>query len=488
MDRTLPTVAAGTAPRPLVRAEAATPDQVTLSSETPRPSRSVDLRPAAAAVPGPVGVWLSTIDGKSLLERRSDVEWSDGTRARRHIVLDASQKFQEMEGFGASMTDSSAFLLRERLSPEARAEVMDKVFGEDGIRLSLLRQPMGSCDYSLDLHTYQDRPGEPFSIEPDRCWILPALKEAFERNPDLKVIATPWSAPAWMKTSGSLMQGSLKPEHHEAYGEYFARFVEEYAKEGVPIAAVTVQNEPLYTPPHYPGMGMSARQQAEFVKEGLAPAFERHGLDTGIIAYDHNWDRPDYPLTVLDDPKAAEHVDGVAWHSYGGRHEAMSAVHEKHPDKGMWFTEASGGEWVPPFHDAFMDQMGHVIRAPRNHANSVVWWNLALDRENGPSLLGDKSTCRGLVTVDQATGEVDYNVDYYTMGHASKFVDPGARRIASNSFKDDLEDVAFENPDGSRVLIVSNRTDREKTFTVEDEGRTFEYTLPGKAAATFKWS
>jgi glucosylceramidase len=247
-----------------------------------------------------------------------------------------------------------------------------------------------------------------------------------------------------------------------------------------------MQNEPLFEPSHYPSTAMPASEEAAFLKT-LGPVLREHKIDTKVLIYDHNWDRPDYPMAILKDPEASKYVDGVAWHGYGGKHEAMSQVHDAHPDKGVWFTESSGGDWVPSFHDAFMDETRHIIRSTRNWSKSVVWWNLALDKEHGPSLLGDWSTCRGLVTVDPATGTTEPTVDYYTMGHASKFVEPGAHRIESNTFENDVENVAFQNPDGSKVMVVSNRTSEPRQVRVKEGTQVFEYLLPGEAAATFKW-
>ncbi len=326
-----------------------------------------------------------------------------------------------------------------------------------------------------------------FSTDHDKKYIIPCLKEALAINPDIIFFATPWSAPGWMKTSGSIIGGSLKPECYHLYAHYFRKFIEAYHKEGITIHAISPQNEPLFVPHHYPGMSFPAGEEAAFIKTALGPEFQKHGITAKIFIYDHNWDRPDYPLEILKDREAASYVSGVAWHYYGGSHEAMTKVHDAYPGKEAWFTEGSGGEWIPEFHDAFMDQMKHVIRIPRNWSETIVWWNMALDDEHGPSLLGDWSTCRGLVKVDRLTGAVSYNVDYFTMGHISSFVDRGAFRIESGWYRDDLESVAFLNPDGSKVLIVSNRTKREKAFTVRDGSRRFVYTLPAEGAVTFTW-
>lgn len=465
---------------------------------------------ACAAIGGPIGaatkvasqhvqVWLTTMDQKNLLTRKKDINLDtpaptgmSAVRTPYQIQVDADKKYQQMDGFGASITDASASLIQRRMSDKQRDALMKDLFGRDGIHVSMVRQPMGSCDYNINLFTYDNTPGDTdlsqFSIDQDKRFMLPTLKEALTVNPDLKVMASPWSAPGWMKTSGSIIGGSLDPKNYQVYGEYFAKFIEAYKEHGVHIYAVTPQNEPQYVPDNYPGMGMEADEQAAFIKQGLGPSLERHGLDTKIFVFDHNFGQYEYPLQVLSDPDAAKYVAGTAWHGYGGEEEDMSIVHDAHPDKGAWFTEHSGGEWVPGFHDAFLDQMKNAIRVPRNWGKSMIFWNLALDQEHGPSLLGDWSTCRGLVTVNSNTGEVTHNVDYVTMGHLSKFVEPGAYRIDSNTFKDDLENVAFQNPDGSRVVLVCNRSKDEKTFQVNEGDRSFGYTLPAESAVTFKWN
>jgi glucosylceramidase len=241
----------------------------------------------------------------------------------------------------------------------------------------------------------------------------------------------------------------------------------------------------MYVPSEYPGMKMEYSSEAKFINDYLGPKFEKNNINTKIIAYDHNWDNLAYPSMVLQD--AGKYVAGTAWHSYGGKHDAMTKIHDKYPDKGVWFTEASGGQWVPPFNDAFADQMMHIIRATRNYAKTVVWWNIALDQNNGPTVLKN-STCRGIVKIDTETKKITYNVDYYTMGHISKFVEPGAYRIDSTNMDNVLETTAFKNPDGSIVMIAQNRLPNDKVIEVKYGTSLFKYTLPGKAAVTFKWN
>lgn len=447
---------------------------------------------------GNVEVWLTTSNQKNLLSLQDPItpagyKSPDISQGVSVINVDPEITYQQMDGFGASFTDASSWLIANVLGEDKRSQLMSRLFSyDDGIGMSFLRQPMGASDFALKMYTYDDMPdGEEdfqlkhFSINHDKKYIIPLIKNAMELNPKLKVMATPWSPPAWMKTSASLIGGTLRPDCYDAYARYFVSFIKAYEAEGIPIYAITVQNEPLYTPSEYPGMKMQPLEQARFIREFLGPYFENNGIKTKIICYDHNWDNETYPLVVL--ANAGNYVAGTAWHCYGGTHSAMTRVYEKYPDKGVWFTEASGGQWVPPFHDAFADQMGHIIRSTRNYAKTVVWWNIALDQDNGPTIL-KRSTCRGIVKIDTATREVFYNVDYYTMGHISKFVRPGAYRIYSDNYDNILETTAFKNTDEkSVVLIAHNRTINSRTLNVRYGSSAFTYSLPAKSAATFRW-
>lgn len=445
-----------------------------------------------------VQVWLTTTNQKNLLTKKdalsptSSKTTSNASDALT-ISVDPNKTFQQMDGFGASLTDASAWLIDKSLDDTSRKELMDMLFDKDkGIGISFLRQPMGASDFAKNLYTYDDVPKgntdtnlNNFSIDHDKEYIIPLLKDAMKLSPKLKVMASPWSAPAWMKTSDNLIGGLLKPDYYEAYSKYFTKYIKAYEAEGIPIYAITPQNEPMYVPSEYPGMKMDFDSQGKFINDFLGPEFEKNNINTKIIAYDHNWDNLVYPTMVLQD--AGKYVAGTAWHSYGGTHDVMTKIHDKYPDKGVWFTEASGGDWVPPFNDAFADEMMHIIRATRNYAKTVVWWNIALDQNNGPTVLKN-STCRGIVKIDTNTKKITYNVDYYTMGHISKFVDPGAYRIESTNMDNVIETTAFKNPDGSIVLIAQNRLSEDKVIEVKYGTSVFTYTLPGKAAVTFKWN
>jgi len=367
-----------------------------------------------------------------------------------------------------------------------------------GIGLSVLRQPMGASDFALSVYSYDDlpqgqplSPGDPdlkhFSIDHDRAYIIPLLREALALNSSLKIIASPWSPPGWMKTSGSMIQGALLPSAYSPLAKYFVRFVEEYETAGVPIYAVTMQNEPMYVPNNYPGMNMTAPEQAEFLATYLGPAFRDEHLKTKIMVFDHNWDLIEYPIEVLSTRKAAAFAAGTATHCYGGNVTAQNELHERFPDKDIWLTECSGGDWQKG--DLLEQQVHLVIGATRNWARSVVLWNLALDQNHEP-FLGGCTNCRGVIAVNHASepSQIAPTVDYTALAHASKFVAPGAYRVESNTFdQGSLEDVAFRNPDGSLVLLVLNSGGSVATFNIAWAGKYASYKLGGGAVATFRW-
>ncbi|MCX2732204.1 glucosylceramidase [Saccharopolyspora sp. NFXS83] len=456
-------------------------------------STGLVLAPPAHAAPA-VGIWLTTKDGQSKLARQPDAEFGSGG-GNETITVDPGTTYQAVDGFGAALTDSSAWLVNN--SPR-RDEIMSRLFdAESGIGLTALRQVVGASDFARSTYSYDDVPaGESdyelakFSIAHDEADILPLLRRAGELAPELNVVATPWSAPAWMKSNGSMVGGELPAHNYQVFADYLVRFVQAYEQAGVPIDSLTPQNEPLNDPPSYPGSPMSPDAQAAFIGNDLGPKLDAAGLDTKILAYDHNWDDTDYPNHVLGDANAARYVDGAAFHCYGGTPDAQSAVHDAHPDAEIHLTECSGTESEDPaatFGDTLTWQASNlIIGGTRNWARSVVLWNLALDPAHGPVMDGACSDCTGVTTVNNATGEVDYNAEYYALGHASKFVRPGAVRIGSNEL-DGVQNVAFRNPDGSTALIALNPGGAERPITVSWQGQEFDHTLPAGGLATFTW-
>ena len=412
------------------------------------------------------------------------------------ITVDDAIKYQQIDGFGASLSDSSAWLISQKLTASQRRELLQLLFDpKKGIGLSMLRQPMGASDFALKDYTYDDMPqGEAdpemkhFSIDHDREQIIPLLREALDLNPNLKIIGSPWSPPGWMKTSGSMIQGTLLPSAYGPLAKYFVRYVQAYEGAGVPIYAVTVQNEPLNIPTDYPGMGMSAEEQANFIRDNLGPAFRAAAVKAKILTFDHNWDLIDFPIKVLSDKQAASFIPGVAIHCYGGNPTAQTELHNRFPDKDIWLTECSGGEWQKG--RLLEEQARLVISTMRNWAKGVILWNLALNQNHEPYLGGCK-TCRGVVTIDDAVtpSRIIPTVDFTALGHASKFVAPGAFRIDSSTFEQDrLESVAFRNPDGSIVLMVLNGGNSAVTFNLNWKNMYASYRLDPAAVATFRWS
>jgi glucosylceramidase len=452
----------------------------------------------AATPPSPsdisVDVFQSSADLKESLQQQPALTFGTSPASKVVVTVDDSIHYQQMDGFGASLTDSSAWLIDHKLSPDQRSSLMEKLFDrEKGIGLSFLRQPMGASDFALNLYSYDDVPtGQQdfdlvhFSIDHDRTYIVPLLRKALSINPQLKIMATPWSPPGWMKTSGSMVKGTLLKSSYPVLADYFVKFVRAYAAEGIPIYAVTMQNEPHFSPKDYPGTVVKAKEQSKFIRDYLGPAFGKQQLTTKILVFDHNWDLIDYANTVLSDRKAPSFVAGTALHCYGGEVAAQSQLHARFPDKDIWETECSGGEWQHG--NLLKAQLQLVIGATRNWAKSVVLWNLALDQNHGP-YLGGCRTCRGVVTIDTSTSPstVSTTVDYIALGHASKFVLPGAMRIDSNSASSTLENVAFRNPDGSIVVIVLNGGSIALPFTLKWAGQTLPYELEAGSAATFRW-
>jgi glucosylceramidase len=439
-----------------------------------------------------VEVWLTDPAGSARFERQEAALGLGGAGGQNPtIAIDPRKAYQTIDGFGFTLTGGSAGHI-VRMGAAGRGALLRELFATDGtgIGVSYLRVPIGASDLSERVYSYDDLPPgrvdpelDGFSLAPDRADVIPVLKEVLKIAPDLRIMGSPWSPPAWMKTNQSSVGGSLKPEFYGAYARYFVRYIQGMKAEGIRIDAVTVQNEPLH-PGNNPSLLMPAREQAEFVKGHLGPAFERAGLGTKIVIYDHNCDRPDYPISVLNDAGARRYVDGTAFHLYAGRIGAMSAVHRAHPDKNLYFTE----QWVGAPGDLGADLAWHTreltVGATRNWARAVLEWNLAADPRSRPHTPGGCDRCLGAVTIDG--DRVTRNPAYYVVAHASKFVRPGSVRIATNELGS-LPNVAFESPGGRKVLIVLNDGRSARTFDIRDGGRRASSTLPAGAVATYVW-
>jgi glucosylceramidase len=408
------------------------------------------------------------------------------------IRITAANRYQTMEGFGASLTDSSAWLINTRMTPSQRSALMTSLFSPTtGAGLSFLRQPMGASDYTTANYTFNDLPAGQtdyaltrFSIAREQAKIIPLLQTAKALNPNLRLMGTPWSPPAWMKTTGQINGGHLidSTAVYESYANYFVKYVQAYQAQGLDINYLSVQNEP-WLETNYPSMGMDPPEAARLIKL-LGPKLAAAGLNTKILGFDHNWDLAKwYVPALLNDPDAAAYVHGIAYHGYAGHVSAQNEIKTQFPTKSAFFTELTGVFSNNFASDMMWDMQNLIVGGTRNHASSIVRWNLALDQNGAPYLNGPTSFCRGLVTIDSNTGAVTYNQEFYSTAHLSRFVQVGAERIESDSEKS----AAFANPDGSTALVTYNDAGSPQPVVLRWNGLQARYMLPAQSAATFLW-
>lgn len=406
------------------------------------------------------------------------------------INVDSVVKYQTMDGFGFALTGGSAYLIN-RLASNTRSELIKELFSTDStaIGISYLRISIGASDLNSYVFSYDDidvsnidTTLQFFSTKPDTYDLIPVLKSALAINPNLKILGSPWSAPAWMKTNKSAKGGSLKQEYFSVYAKYFVKYIQAMKNQGITLDAITPQNEPL-NPDNNPSMFMSALDEALFVKDYLGPEFAKANISTKIILFDHNCDLNSYPLTILSDPAARKYSDGSAFHLYGGDISALTTVHNAYPDKNVYFTE----QWVGAPGNFSEDLKWHVknliIGAPRNWSKNVIEWNLASDPDYNPHTVGGCGSCMGGLTI--GTG-ITRNVSYYIVAHASKFIPLGSTRIDSN-IPVGLPNVAFVTPSGKKVLIVLNENTTNQSFNIQFKGKNVTHNLGAGSVATYIW-
>ncbi len=435
------------------------------------------------------GVWITTSDKSKLLSPSEGLIFKNEIAEGATIEIDTSIIYQTIDGFGFALTGGSAGLIHQ-LKNEQRSSLLKELFLSDknGIGISYLRISIGASDLDDHVFSYDDMEvGKTdlsllkFSIEEDQKHLIPVLKEILSINPKIKIMASPWSAPTWMKTNHQAKGGGLKPEYYGVYANYFLKFIQAMAKAGIPIDAITVQNEPE-NPGNTPSMVMTAEEQNEFIKSHLGPAFKSTKIKTKILLFDHNADHSEYPISILNDPITKEFVDGSAFHLYLGDVNALSTVHDAHPDKNIYFTE----QWTSGKGNFGEDLKWHVanliVGATRNWSKNVLEWNLAADENFNPHTAdGGCDLCQGALTIGKT---ITRNVSYYIIAHASKFVPSGSVRISS-TYVDSLPNVAFLTPIGRKVLIVSNQADTPKNLVIKCKRKSAETFLPSGAVATF---
>lgn len=439
-------------------------------------------------------LWLTKADRSVLFEKQKETLNFEAAASNNFtITVDDKQTYQSIDGFGFALTGGSAMHII-RMSADSRTALLKNLFAttENNIGVSYIRLSIGASDLNEKVFSYDDMPDgqtdpllEHFNLGPDKQDVIPVMKQILAINPKIKILGSPWSPPAWMKTNNDTRGGRLKPEYWSTYAKYLVKYIQSMKAQGINIDAITVQNEPLH-PGNNPSLLMVAPDEGAFIKNNLGPAFKAAGIKTKIILYDHNADRPDYPISILNDPAARKYIDGSGFHLYGGDIEALTTVHNAHPDKNIYFTEQMV---VEPENQSIIDIVWPVkhliIGATRNWSRNVLEWNLAADQDYKPYTdRGGCPSCQGAVTINK--NEVKKNIAYYVIAHASKFVRPGSVRIASNN-SDKLSNVAFKTPDGKRVLIVVNAGSASQDFNIQYKGKNLAAHLDKGAVGTYIW-
>jgi O-Glycosyl hydrolase len=416
------------------------------------------------------------------------------------------ETFQTVDGFGFAVTQSSCFnLLR---MPEAdRKQFLTEIFSrEKGLGSSLIRVCIGGSDFSLDEFTWCDKQGlENFAVHPlDVQYLFPILDEIYAINPDVKIIASPWSCPKWMKMDDngktpfdSWTSGRLNPVCYQEYANYFVLWIKEMEKRGYPIYAVTLQNEPLNRG-NSMSLYMSWEEQRDFIRDAVGPAFAEAGLKTKILLFDHNYNfdniasQVDYPLHIMEDPATARYVAGSAWHNYGGSVTTLDRVHEQFPGKVIYFTEASIGTWNYSYEKCLIDDFREIFLGTLGrYGKGVTLWNLMLDDKKGPNRPGGCNTCYGGVTISSSSysySSITRNSHYYQVAHCSKVLQPGAVRLGTKGYTNrGLTYQWYRNPDGSYAFLLLNENQVEAKVVFTTDKKSITCKVPPQAVQSVLW-
>ncbi len=456
-------------------------------------SNSISAQKIVASISNGAEFWLTKSD-KSILLSKQNIPLRFNTIINDHatIEIDDKQTAQTIEGFGFALTGGSAQVISQ-LNENVKKQLLQELFGtkELGIGVSYLRISIGASDLDSTVFSYDDIPsGETdlslskFSLKPDKQWLMPLLKEILVINPKIKIMACPWSPPVWMKNNKSTKGGSLQAKYYNVYANYFVKYIQQMKLEGIPIDAITPQNEPLH-PGNNPSLLMLANEQANFIKNDLGPAFQKANLATKIIIYDHNCNKPEYPISILNDAGAKKYIAGSAFHLYEGNIDALTKVHNAHPNKGLYFTE----QWTSSEGDFGGDFKWHiknvVIGSMNNWSKVALEWNLANNAVYGPHTDGGCTQCKGAITINSSSA-YSKNVAFYIIAHASKFIPAGSIKIAS-SVIGNLQNAAFKTPFGKTVLIVENEGNTVEFFNIKSNGKWITTSLDAGSVGTFIW-
>ena len=437
-----------------------------------------------------IDVWITKADETIKLQKQTSIlAFTTASNSFQNIEIDPSKTYQNIDGFGYTLTGGSVEVINQ-LSASKKEALLQELFGngENSIGISYLRLSIGASDLNSSVFSYDDLPAgqtditlSQFSLSKDQA-LVDMLKKILTTNPNIKIIATPWSPPVWMKDNGSSIGGSLKTEYYGVYAQYFVKYIQEMKKNGITIDAITPQNEPLH-PGNNPSMYMTAEQQRDFIKNNLGPAFRAANIATKIVLYDHNCDKPEYPITILQDPEAAQYVDGSAFHLYAGDVSALGVVKNAFPNKNLYFTEQWTGSTGTFAGDFIWHTKNVIIGTMRNWSKIALEWNLANDAQFQPFTPGGCTQCKGAITINSAESYTK-NVAYYIIAHASKFVPQNSQRIGSTQVGN-LSTVAFKTPEGKIALIVLNEGAEVENFNITFDGKSVATSLPSNSVATY---
>src|SRR5579871_2262670 len=454
---------------------------------------TVEVAAALPGSPGPVQqqseITVRVTGGNKRYEAQPLLAWKSGAGTGNVIELNPAKKFQEMLGFGAAFTDAACYTFN-RLDAPVREELFHELFHPSEMGLNVCRTCIGSSDYSTEVFSYNEGDPDPemkrFSIAHDQPYVLPMLRQARKQNPDLFLFSSPWSPPGWMKAGGSMLGGSVWQRNFPAYAQYFLKFVQAYAAEGVPVQAVTVQNEvDTDQAGRMPACSWPQEYEIAFVKDHLGPIFQKNGLSTKIWILDHNYNRWGRAVAELDDPGLRRYCNSIAFHGYVGKPEMMTKAHEAHPDAQIYWTEG-GPDYTAPDYATDWANWGRTFTGVlRNWAQSITGWNLALDEKGKPNI--GPFSCGGLVTINSQTTEITRSGQYWAFAHFSRNIRRGAKRFESACVVEGVDHVAFENPDGQKIVVLTNSGDA-KTVRMTQGGKSAEIALPSKSVSTLVWS
>jgi glucosylceramidase len=452
-------------------------------------SSSVVAQPSHPITKNDVSVWITKPD-QSIKLLKQYYSSNEGKINNTFPVLsiDPATTLQTVDGFGFTLTGGSAYLIN-KLPTGTRISLLNELFGKDenSIGISYLRISLGASDLSKEVFSYNDLSiGQTdsnlsaFTFAQDTVDLIPILREILDVNPSIKLMASPWSPPVWMKDNKSSKGGKLLKEFYATYASYFVKYIQQMKLKGINIDAVTIQNEPM-NPDNNPSLKMEALEQADFIKNHLGPAFQANNINTKIIIWDHNCDLPEYPLQILADADASQYIDGSAFHLYAGNISALSTVKSAYPNKNIYFTE----QWTSKDGDFGGDLKWHIknviIGSLQNWSRVALEWNLANDAAYGPHTPGGCTACKGALTIDGAI--ITRNVPYYIIAHVSKFIPPGSVRIAHTAVAN-LPAVAFKTPESKIVMLVINDAESAQSVNIKLGYKWVKVNMSAGAVAT----